>query len=159
MALSRKRDAQGPQRLEQYPLLEAMTEFAEATELSAKIAEITVDYNQKLKQVLSKIREWTWNDPVSVTYRKLFTKSVIVDPEIGNATKIEIERDLDNRVTHQIPPGYKDSGKADKGIGDLLIWRTILEIGQTKKKSVLFVSGDQKADWWYQSDKVTLYPR
>jgi hypothetical protein len=48
------------------------------------------------------------------------------------------------RFANQIPPGYKDAGKADEGIGDYLIWETILEIGRTRKASVIFVTGGEK---------------
>jgi hypothetical protein len=30
---------------------------------------------------------------------------------------------------------------------------------QIKKKNLIFVSGDEKNDWWYQSNKQRLYPR
>jgi hypothetical protein len=60
---------------------------------------------------------------------------------------------------HNIPPGYKDSGKEDRGIGDFLIWLTILEAGKTRKKSLLFVSGEEKSDWFHKSEGRTLYPR
>ena len=60
---------------------------------------------------------------------------------------------------HHIPPGYKDAGKEDSGIGDLLIWHTILELGKVHKKSVIFVSGDEKPDWFKQSQNVALHLR
>jgi hypothetical protein len=41
----------------------------------------------------------------------------------------------------------------------LLIWYTILEIGRSRKLDVVFVSGDEKADWWHQSENMPLYPR
>ena len=41
----------------------------------------------------------------------------------------------------------------------MLIWRTILEIGKTRKLPLIFVSDDQKADWWHQSEGLPLYPR
>ena len=59
---------------------------------------------------------------------------------------------------HKIPPGFKDDRKADDGVGDFLIWLTILEIAK-QKKHVIFVSGDEKNDWFYISEKQALYPR
>jgi hypothetical protein len=70
-----------------------------------------------------------------------------------------IKADLSSRVVHSIPPGYKDADKEDGGIGDLLIWYSILEMGQ-KGKDVIFVSNEgRKGDWRYRSDNRTLYPR
>lgn len=157
--LSRKRDAQGLPRLESYPLLQSMSVFNEALDLSAEIENLTKELRKKLNEVLDRIKEWVWNDPVSLMYRELFVGDVIIDPAVSTDTQDEIELDLDNRINHGIPPGYKDSAKADKGVGDLLIWRTILDVGKRNKKSVIFVSGEEKADWWYQSEKVHLYPR
>ncbi len=71
----------------------------------------------------------------------------------------DIRNDLATRQAHSIPPGYKDASKPDSGIGDLLIWRTILDVGEKLNVDVIFVSSDEKADWWHQSDKQALYPR
>lgn len=157
--LSKKRDAQGLPRLEPYPLLESMSEFKEALELSSKIDSYTREYRKKLGEVLSRIKDWIWDDPVSLIYRELFSADVVVDLPIDDKVKEEIEKDLDNRSTHSIAPGYKDSSKPDKGVGDLLIWRTILDTAYKHSKSVIFVSIDEKSDWWYQSEKQALYPR
>jgi hypothetical protein len=89
-------------------------------------------------------------------YSQLFDESVIVDLQLD---KEEIKKDLLRRQVHHIPPGYKDAGKDDSGIGDLLIWYTILELGKVHKKSVIFVSGDGKPDWFKQSQNVALHLR
>ena len=83
-----------------------------------------------LGKVLDHIQNWTWNDPVSLLYSELFTEQVIFDLEYNEE---EIREDLERRHLHHIPPGYKDAAKEDSGIGDLLIWHTILEIGETEK--------------------------
>ena len=44
-------------------------------------------------------------------------------------------------------------------LGDLLIWQTILEIGRKHKRSLVFVSGEKKADWFYSSDRQGFFPR
>src|SRR5262249_54130348 len=66
---------------------------------------------------------------------------------------------LEKDILYKLPPGYKDAGKDDEGIGDLLIWQTILEVAKTHGKSVIFVSADQKPDWWSKSEGSALYPR
>ncbi|MBK9687114.1 MAG: hypothetical protein IPO65_04925 [Saprospiraceae bacterium] len=52
--------------------------------------------------------------------------------------------------------GFK---KIDKGIGDLLIWYTILEIGKKNNRDVVFVSGEEKTDWYHRSENQPLYSR
>lgn len=157
--LSDKKDAQGIAKLERYPLLESMSEFKEALRLWSEIESSTKKYRKNLEVVLAKIKGWIWDDPISMIYKELFSPDVIVDLPINDEEKEKIEKDLENRYKHNIPPGYKDYSKDDKGVGDLLIWRIILDTAQKHNKSVIFVSIDEKSDWWYQSNKEALYPR
>ena len=139
-----------------YPLLGSLAEYKEVTRLEKEINNKIQEYQIAVNKVLEYIQGWQWNDPVSLLYHELFTGNVVLEPQISEEY---VKEDLDRRQLHKIPPGYKDAAKEDKGVGDLLIWHTILEIGKTQKKSVIFVSGDEKADWFQQSEKLPLYPR
>jgi rRNA-processing protein FCF1 len=153
--LNRKKNVPGLHK-GTYPLLESVETYQQVIRLEKEIDERLRDYKQAIDQVLDHIREWTWNDPVSLMYVSLFSNGAVLDPPIDRE---EVRADLLKRQVHRIPPGYKDSGKEDAGIGDLLIWYTILEIGKSRKQSVIFVSGEQKADWWHRSEGQALYPR
>jgi predicted nucleic acid-binding protein len=68
----------------------------------------------------------------------------------------------DVRISHRLPPGFKDSAKPENKYGDLIIWLEILEHLKTNKKlppknniswNVLFVSNDEKPDWVYAPQK------
>jgi DNA-binding NarL/FixJ family response regulator/rRNA-processing protein FCF1 len=139
-----------------YPLLESLKSYQEAIGLEERIDELIKEYRGTVREVLDHIRSWTWDDPVSLLYAELFKQGVVFDPSF-NEEKMEAE--LYRRQLHHIPPGYKDRGKEDKGIGDLLVWFTILEVGKTRNKSVIFVSGEEKPDWWHKSEGQALYPR
>jgi DNA-binding NarL/FixJ family response regulator len=139
-----------------YPLLENLQVYNKAISTEKDIDDLLSEYKKTINKVLQAIRSWTWNDPVSSMYANLFDESVIVDPDFD---RDKLSKELKRRNIHKIPPGYKDSSKDDKGIGDLLIWFTILQIGKNNNKSIIFVSGDEKADWWYQSQGRSLYPR
>ena len=140
-----------------YPLLEELETYQIVLKLESEIDTLQVEYKKAIQKVISDIRNWTWNDPVSLLYSDLFRERVIHDLSIDD--KDELLAQLNYRQVHNIPPGYKDSGKDDEGIGDYLIWLTILETGKSAIKSVLFVSGDEKADWFHKSEKQALYPR
>lgn len=140
----------------QYPLLEGIEEYQEVLKLEHALFELEKKHSQAINKVLERIRGWGWNDPVSLIYHDLFSKGVVYDPEFDRA---EITRDLARRQIYKLPPGYKDAAKDDQGIGDLLIWYTILDLAKKQKKNVLFVSADQKPDWWCQSEGQPLYPR
>lgn len=154
--LSRNRDSSGPIQTGKYPLLEAQLDYQNSLKLEVQINKLITDYRETIGRVLDHVRGWTWNDPVSLLYGELFAKGVVKDaPVDDDATRVDLER----RQLHKIPPGYKDSAKDDQGIGDLLIWQTILDVGRTTTKSVIFVSHDEKADWWHRSNDQALYPR
>ena len=140
-----------------YPLLESLPEYRQWMEVEKKIIEPWKERQRILADLVETIRSWRWNDPVSELYRELFSSDVVVDriPE----DEAEFTADRDFRFKHKIPPGYKDSSKEDGGVGDLLIWRTILAIGEEREEDVVFVSHDRKTDWWSQSGGASLYPR
>jgi predicted transcriptional regulator with HTH domain len=139
-----------------YPLLDSVNEYQKAHELEKQLNDSIREYNSTIAKILDVIGDWYWNDPVSELYGDLFAVDVVLDPAFNNE---EIKERLDKDIFYKLPPGYKDARKDDEGIGDLLIWQTILEVAKTHKKSVIFVSLDKKPDWWSQSEGRPLYPR
>ncbi|HKZ42365.1 MAG TPA: PIN domain-containing protein, partial [Candidatus Hodarchaeales archaeon] len=140
----------------QYPLLEGIPEYLEAVQLESKIDKLLAEYRAALDKVLETIQSWEWNDPVSMMYQEIFGTDSISDPSFD---KSQVADEFRSRYQNKIPPGYKDSGKEDEGIGDFLIWKTILELGKTRQKAVILVSGEQKSDWRIKSEGKSLYPR
>jgi len=102
------------------------------------------------------IRQWNADDPVSLLYSDLFTPDTIAEHKREDT---DILGDLANRTTHSIPPGYKDKAKECGGVGDLLIWHTILSLGKEKNADVVFVSNDEKCDWMTSQHNEALFPR
>jgi predicted nucleic acid-binding protein len=57
------------------------------------------------------------------------------------------------RIDKELPPGYADAKKEDKNaVGDYLIWVQILREAKTRQQDVLFVTSDNKEDWWRKDD-------
>lgn len=149
--LSTKRDSIPPVKKSTYPLLSPLPAFQKHVELEDRINQFLSEYRLSINNILRVISDWTWNDPVSELYRELFSKGVVYDlPLDQNLLTAEFRK----RRRQRIPPGFKD-----KGIGDLIIWKTILDHGKKTNRDVILVSNDVKTDWWYQSDKESLYPR
>ncbi|MCD8288797.1 MAG: PIN domain-containing protein [Prevotella sp.] len=76
--------------------------------------------------------------------------------------------DLDNiykegeqRYKEGIPPGYTDAKKKQGNAiyGDLVIWKEIIHAAQIFKTSVIFITNDQKEDWFSRSAGRTVGPR
>lgn len=149
--LSAKRDSAPAIQKGTYPLLESVEDYKKSLRLEDEINKLLREYREAVGKVLDHIQEWAWDDPVSLLYGELFTSSEVMEISINEE---EMKKEHVRRKLNNIPPGYKDSG-----IGDLLIWFTILEIGKTHRKSLIFVSGDEKTDWYHISNKKPLYPR
>lgn len=152
--LSRKRDINFARS--EYPLLEGLVEYADVVQRETAIVGALAEYRRAVGGLLATVAAWNWDDPVSQIYRQLFIRDVIVDPAFD---RDELLKELRFRQEHRIPPGYKDSSNEYSGVGDLLIWKAILDIGKQTSQDVVFVSGDEKTDWRYQSENTALYPR
>lgn len=61
-------------------------------------------------------------------------------------------QEANGRIEHRLPPGFRDDGKPENRLGDLIIWYELLEksaavVGTFPR--VLFISRDEKSDWVY----------
>lgn len=97
------------------------------------------EYKNSLQQLQVIVKNLIDKDPISHQFKEIFEKSYIEEVNIGEA---ELNTELKRRKDNLIPPGYKDKGHK----GDYLIWKSILSL---KDKPVIFVTGDNKADWVY----------
>lgn len=154
--LTRRRSQQRNFAGGRYVLLEKCEPYGQMLEVEKAINEQLEKHKELAGQVIEHVRSWSWSDPVSELYRELFKDATFIDPE---ETPEDIKKELRRRHQHQIPPGYKDAAKPDKGVGDLVIWLAILALGRKEKRDVLFVTGEEKADWWHRSEGQVLYPR
>jgi hypothetical protein len=139
-----------------HPLLGGLDQYQDVINLETNLKESIKNYQNKIRETLEAVQAWGWNDPVSKMYHEVLSERVLSDDalEMDNITK-----DLERRNTLNIPPGYKDKNKEQNQAGDLLIWHELLNLAENKGQHVIFVSGDEKADWWHQSGRNPLYPR
>lgn len=67
------------------------------------------------------------------------------------------------RYEKKIPPGYKDCEKSKRGddseYGDYFAWKEILEYSKENKVDIIYITNDQKEDWWSIVKGKTLGPR
>lgn len=92
----------------------------------------------------------------------------IFDEKVGRPfteeEKTAIYEEGEERYKKQIPPGFCDASKAQDGnpnnaYGDLMVWKQILEYSRDNKRDIIYVTHDQKEDWWEQSKGKTIGPR
>lgn len=156
-ALSDERSRPSKAKHIAFPLLEGLEAFAGLQQAANVLSEAVKSYQSAVDRVLSEVQGWGWNDPVAAMYREVLAEPDIVRDQSQDIS--EVRRELERRFSNKIPPGYKDGGKDDGGIGDFLIWLTILEIGRERRKPLVFVTGEEKADWQHRADNRGLMPR
>jgi len=139
-----------------YPIILNLKEKKELDEALKILNEKEAEFKRKVNNLAAKIKKWQYKDPVSKLYGDIFKSEILIDT---SKNEEEILNELDRRKKHKIPPGYKDSGKYDFGIGDLIIWLSILEKGASEETDIVFVSQDLKPDWWQQSSGSAFLPR
>lgn len=138
------------------PILEGVEGSEDIKEASKALSEAKVKYTKAVEKIEKTIRGWSGNDPVTNIYRSVFDSGNIVK---STDEREALSKEWDIRRENRIPPGYKDGSKEDTGIGDFLVWKSILCLGQTRKKDLIFVTGDEKSDWFVRSNGEGVYPR
>lgn len=81
--------------------------------------------------------------------------SVILDSDLA-AFCTQATQEANGRFEHRLPPGFRDDGKPENRLGDLIIWYEILEKSASSAAEfpkVLFISRDEKSDWVYAPAK------
>jgi len=138
-------------------IVERSSIYPQLVEAERELKDQVNKLNRLIGSVIDEVRQWQTNDPVSQVYKRLLSPEIIIDEP---ADKSALEREHQDRLAKNIPPGYKDGGKEKNNIGDFLIWKSILLLGEKNKgRHLVFVSGDEKADWVYRSANETLYAR
>ena len=138
------------------PLLAGVEGIEEIAPAADELKKVQKKYLAALEKIISTIKGWRGDDPVTKLYKDVFIANRIIEHK---ASQKEILVEWIVRLQEKIPPGYKDAGKADTGIGDFLIWKSILEIGRIRKMYLIFITGEEKADWFTRTDGFPLYPR
>ena len=143
-------------KINQYPILENNHDYQKLQQEFDVVQKSIKASRKYLDSLEAHIQSWTWNDNVSLAYKEIFTPGIIIEMQ---KNKEELEKELAFRIEYKVAPGFKDSKKPDDGIGDLIIWQTILEIAKANNQDLIFVTNDHKNDWFYKQDKIGLYPK
>ena len=141
---------------EKIGFLESEQAYNDVKDIATKIEALQKELRKKITEIADGLSAEIGNDPVSVIYSKL--KVSIKELPWGEDEKRELDADLANRAKYKIPPGYKDGKKVDGGPGDLVIWKTILAEGKSRNMHCIFVTAEEKPDWWVRNHG-TFQPR
>jgi uncharacterized protein (DUF983 family)/rRNA-processing protein FCF1 len=155
-ALSDRKTTAKPPNSSSYPLIAALPEYAKLKDAEQLLSAAITEYQSAISPLIDVVKGWAWRDPVSEIYHSVFSAETIQE---HGWTEDDIRADLLHRTQYKLPPGYKDATNQYEGVGDLLIWLTILRLGESRKAPLLFVSGDEKPDWQYRVQGAGFLPR
>jgi hypothetical protein len=97
------------------------------------------------------------NDPVRDALDALLANGSLGTkpaPDVIEARRKEAKR----RVEAKIPPGHADAKKEDP-TGDYLLWSELVEHIEHCGRPMLFVTNDEKEDWYYKINGQRIGPR
>ncbi|WP_052480949.1 PIN domain-containing protein [Gilvimarinus agarilyticus] len=135
-------------------------------QLLANIEKVQSDFFEELNKLEEKSISVNSDDEIRNRIDSLFGNSIGAPPEDQKSID-ELFSEGENRYKNNIPPGYKDSSKDDKNpdeftysgltykrkYGDLIIWKQIIShAANNDLKNIIFITDDNKADWWWKVD-------
>lgn len=139
-----------------FPMLEGRKEYQELLEAMKDVKTARTRYKKALSSLRTALSDWGWNDAVSQMLARIISPSHVVATTLSDK---EVLEDTLRRHTNALPPGYKDKSKPDLGVGDVLIWHTMLELALAQSKSIVFVSNEEKPDWVINSHDTPIMAR
>ncbi|WP_433691047.1 PIN-like domain-containing protein [Kosakonia cowanii] len=98
---------------------------------------------------------------------KIIKENVGTPPTQGSIDEIDAEGET--RYSNKIPPGFSDSNKKEvthfasikfqKKFGDLYLWKEIINKAKSEDiENVIFITDDNKEDWWFSHSGRTHGP-
>ena len=135
-------------------------------QLLENIKKVLAEFTKELTELEQKSISVNSDDEIRKQIDLLFHGAIGSPPEDQKYID-DLFSEGEIRYKNNIPPGYKDSSKDEKspdeftysGItykrkyGDLVIWKQIIAHASANKlKNIVFITDDNKADWWWKED-------
>jgi len=131
--------------------------------------EITKEVEQRLaalKSILQSSRQEFQAQQDSGMYDAIFAEvSDLFLGRVGDSIKPDdvtaLHETAKQRYENKIPPGYMDAKTKSEPerYGDYVLWEQLLRHGEATDKPAIFITDDQKEDWWWRKSGKTLGPR
>lgn len=132
------------------------------------IKNVTKEQISKLKERNDKELDLTKEDSIKNKITELYLHKIGESYDESNMAKLEKEADI--RLKKNIPPGYKDFDKKKgtkfhNGVviqnkyGDIILWKQLLNFAEDNKVNIIFLTDEQKEDWWYDINNKIIGPR
>ncbi|MDX3977174.1 PIN-like domain-containing protein [Shinella sp.] len=133
--------------------------IVQAEEMLSNVSAVFEAYKVKLTELEKEQAGVNDHDSIREQLDKLLIGRI--GPKPTQPAVDAIEKEGVERFTRNAPPGFSDAKKQDNFIaqgikyqakfGDLHIWKQVLqEIERSALKALVFVTNDQKEDWWFE---------
>lgn len=127
--------------------------------------QIIADIETVIENIKGKIRLTANQHPNYLDVDEL--REVITDLFDGKVGKPYSEEELEHiyqkaekRFLYKKPPGYKDAKKPiPRNYGDVILWFQLIDYARLQQKPILFITDDDKEDWWLKYEGETIEPR
>lgn len=98
-------------------------------------------------------------DPILEKILSLFDNKVGESYSEDKLQKIYKEGEI--RYSKEIPPGFKDINvkKDERKYGDYILWKQVIDFASKVSKPIIFVTRDEKEDWWIKKEGKIISPR
>lgn len=144
--------------------------------LTEGFTKLVDEFIQELNTLKKAQQGLTEIDQLKQQIESIFDGRVGAPPE-NQAWLDGLYKEAEERFKKRLPPGYEDASKSkgegdihcdgglvyQKKYGDYIVWRQLLDHAKAnKKKSVIYVTDDNKADWWLiisENGPKTVGPR
>ncbi|AFZ25639.1 hypothetical protein Cylst_3496 [Cylindrospermum stagnale PCC 7417] len=119
-----------------------------------------------IKKVVDDLQTTKQAHPNFLKNDELWDKLIdIINGKIGQPNSKDrlkdIYKDSEQRFKDLTPPGYEDANdkKAPDKYGDVVLWRQLIDYAKSERKPIIFVTDDDKEDWWLKHDRKIISPR
>lgn len=131
------------------------------TELYTELESVVNKVKLEFKDNVAELNKRIYDDEILKKLTDIFSGKISHKPT--NTELDVLTKDGEDRYEMKIPPGYKDGNKDTSGnryrkFGDLIIWRSMIEKAKNEKRSIIFITDDEKEDWWLIYNGRTIAP-
>jgi hypothetical protein len=118
-----------------------------------KLSQTLENFRAEVQQLREIIEKETESEQI------LNNVTTLLDGKVGppyDKEKLDsLHKKADERYKDKTPPGYKDQGKEKpRSYGDFIIWSQMMEKAKEAGQPIIFVSDDEKEDWWRKGPRI-----
>lgn len=133
--------------------------FIDTRQILSDFEKAIAECNFKLKIAQSHHPNYLEYDELREQLSDLFAGKV-GQPYSEEELENEIYLKAEKRFSYKKPPGYKDANKpVPRSYGDVILWFQLIDYAKVQQKPLIFITDDNKEDWWLKYDGETLAPR